>query len=112
MGLGHLEIVTEHLVEPDLQAADARGLFFPGLQARQVFPPVAGHGAQLVQFRAVALPEDTAVPERSRRGRHQGPVQVILQLVKGMDLCADLIPEVRIKFGKQASDPGNFFEGL
>ena len=60
VGLGHLYVVAEHLVEPDLQRLDAGTLSLARLQPQQPLVTLLLGEPQLVHFLAVARPHHIA----------------------------------------------------
>ncbi len=64
--LGHLEVVAEHLVEADLERADAGALPLALLERQQMLLAVARQRAQPVQLGVDSGADDAAVLDRAR----------------------------------------------
>ena len=67
MRVAYLDIVTEHVVEADLERRDACGLAFALLDAREDFLAVRGDVPQVVQLDAHSLRDHSAFLNLVRR---------------------------------------------
>ena len=70
-GVGHLDIVPEHLVIADLQGADAGLFLFGGLHADDDTLAAVEDGAQAIHLAVEAVPDQLALPNGERRLIHQ-----------------------------------------
>src|SRR6266516_897330 len=68
----HLDVVAEHLVEPDLERADPGALTLARLQARDVVLATVAGVLQLVELAIVARANRVTVRRLGRRPLHEG----------------------------------------
>ena len=88
LGLGHLDVITEHFVIADLHVLDTRLLLGAGLQLGHHLRPVVDHVPQPVYLGAVTLADELALPHGEGGLVHQGPAQQVPQLGQVVQLSA------------------------
>ena len=93
LGLGHLDVVAEHLVVPDLHVLDARLLLGAGLQVGHQLGPVVNDIPEPVHLWAVALPDELALPHGEGGLVHQGPLQELPHLRQVVQLPPEGLEE-------------------
>ena len=93
LGLGHLDVVAEHLVVPDLHILDARLLLGAGLQIGHQLGPVVDDVPEPVHLGAVTLPDELALPHGEGGLVHQGPLEELPHLGQVVQLPPEGLEE-------------------
>ena len=89
-GVGHLDIVPEHLVVAHPQGADAGLFLFTGLQLGDEALAAGQDAPQTVHLRVEAGSDHAALPNGERRLVHQRPGDALRQVVQRLQLVVQL----------------------
>src|SRR5215218_993333 len=88
--MGDLEVVAEHLVEPDLQRRDTGALPLSLLQRCDVLPPTVPQGTKLVEVRVIARTNDSTFSEGYRQSIGQSRGERGAQIGEHVELIGSL----------------------
>ena len=96
VGLGHLDVVAEHLVIPDLQALDAGALLLPALQGNHHIRPIGEDVPQVVHLLVVAGADEVALPDGEGEAVvvvlvPDGPINGLLQVLQTQHAVLDAL---------------------
>ena len=94
VGLGHLDVVAEDPVEPDLQRGDPRARALALLDGRDGGPAATARLPQLVQLAVHAVPHEAALAGGGRRGLDERRLDVRGHVGQGIDVL-QLAPHER-----------------
>ena len=89
VGVAHLHIVAEHVVETDFQTLDAGALDFAFLHAEQVVLAGALDVPQFVELRIHPMPDDPAFGHQQRRVAAEFALNAGAQFGAGVELLTD-----------------------
>ena len=110
-GVGHLDIVSKHLVVADFQRPDAGGLFFLGLHLRHDALAALEDVPQAVHLFVEAVPDETALPDGERRLVADGIRDALPNVIQGVQLRRQLTEAAVIQRRQLLLDSGQFFNG-
>ena len=96
VGLGHLDVVAEHLIIPDLQALDAGALLLPALQSNHHIRPVGEDVPQVVHLLVVAGADEVALSDGEGEAVvvvlvPDGPINGLLQVLQAQHAVLDAL---------------------
>src|SRR5437588_238926 len=89
----HLDVVAEHLVEPDLERGDPRALALTRLQARDVVLAAVAGVLELVELAIVAGADRVPVGCLGRRTLYQGAAELLAQVLEQVEAVRRLLEQ-------------------
>ena len=110
-GVGHLDIVAEHLVVADLQGADAGPFLFGGLHADDHVLAAVEDAPQTIHLRVEALTDHLALADGKGRLIHQRLADEGGQIVQVVQLPVQLEQAALVKAGQLGLHLGQALHG-
>ena len=99
-GVGHLDIVAEHLVIADLQGADTGFFLFGGLHTDDDIPAAVKDTPQTVYLRVEAVPDQLPLTDGEGRLVHQRPADQGGQIAQIVQRLVQPVQAALVKSGQ------------
>ena len=110
-GVGHLDIIAEHLVIADFQGADTGFLFLLGLhRGHEALAPVED-APEPVHLRVEAVPDKLALPDGEGGLVPEGIGNTLCQVIQGVQGAVELVEATLGEGRQQRLDSGKLFHG-
>ncbi len=103
--LADLDVIPVDAVIAELERRDARAVFFPRFEIKQVLVGIGGNGTQIVELVVVPVFDDAAIANQHRRAVLDGAMQQRLLGPMVAQLTAQCVEQRRIERPEQGLQP-------